>query len=50
MQEIDGGLEDDGVGKLDAAGVAGREDGGGIGDGVEGTDERAERESALAAY
>ena len=50
MQKVDGGLEDDGIGELDAAGVAGREDGGRIGDGVDWTDEGAEREGALLAY
>ena len=50
VHEVDGGLEDDCVGELDAAGVAGRENGGGIGDWVDGTDERAEGQGALLAY
>ena len=50
MHKVDGGLEDDSIGELDAAGVAGREDGGRIGDGVGGTNEGAQRDGALLAY
>ena len=50
VHKVDGGLEDDGIGELDAAGVAGREDGGRIGDGVDWADEGAEREGASLAY
>lgn len=50
VHKVDGGLEDDGIGELDAAGVAGREDGGRIGDGVGGTNEGAQRDGALLAY
>ena len=47
VHEVDRRLEDDRVGELDAARVAGREDGGCVGDGVDGADQRAEREGGL---
>lgn len=50
VYEINRGLEDDGVGELDATGVAGWENGGRVGNGVVGADKRAEGDSALLAY
>lgn len=50
VHEVDRSFEDDGVGQLNAAGVAGRKDGGSVGDGIDGANEGAQRKRGLAAY
>ena len=51
VSEVGGGLEDDGVGELDAAGGAGREEEGVVqgGEGCGGAEEEAEREGGGGA-